>query len=39
LTKLHEEVVRGKLSEVLESLGNRELKGEAVVVVGGHERS
>jgi 16S rRNA (cytidine1402-2'-O)-methyltransferase len=36
LTKLHEEVLRGKLSEVLEALkGRPALKGEFVVVIGG----
>jgi 16S rRNA (cytidine1402-2'-O)-methyltransferase len=35
LTKLHQEVIRGALSEVLESIGARELKGEVVVVVEG----
>ncbi len=36
LTKLHEEVLRGKLSEVLEELkGRPALKGEFVVVIGG----
>jgi 16S rRNA (cytidine1402-2'-O)-methyltransferase len=35
LTKLHEEILRGKLSEVLEELrGRAALKGEFVVVVG-----
>jgi 16S rRNA (cytidine1402-2'-O)-methyltransferase len=35
LTKLHEEVLRGKLSEVLEELkGRPSVKGELVVVVG-----
>ena len=35
LTKMHEEVLRGKLSEVLEELkGRPALKGEFVVVVG-----
>lgn len=35
LTKMHEEVLRGKLSEVLEELkGRAGLKGEFVVVVG-----
>ncbi len=35
LTKMHEEVLRGKLSEVLEELkGRQALKGEFVVVVG-----
>jgi 16S rRNA (cytidine1402-2'-O)-methyltransferase len=36
LTKLHEEVLRGKLSELLEELkGRPALKGEYVVVIGG----
>jgi 16S rRNA (cytidine1402-2'-O)-methyltransferase len=37
LTKLHEEVVRGRLSEVLESLDGTEPKGEVVVVLEGAE--
>jgi len=35
LTKLHEEVVRGRISEVLAELGEGELKGEVVVVLEG----
>ncbi|MEX2274596.1 MAG: 16S rRNA (cytidine(1402)-2'-O)-methyltransferase [Actinomycetota bacterium] len=35
LTKLHEEVLRGTISEVLERLSDRELKGELVVVFEG----
>jgi 16S rRNA (cytidine1402-2'-O)-methyltransferase len=35
LTKLHEEVIRGRVSEVLAALGDGELKGEVVVVVEG----
>jgi 16S rRNA (cytidine1402-2'-O)-methyltransferase len=35
LTKLHEEVVRGLVSEVLSRLGESDLKGEVVVVIGG----
>jgi 16S rRNA (cytidine1402-2'-O)-methyltransferase len=35
LTKLHEEVVRGTVGEVVAALGDRELKGEVVVVVAG----
>ena len=35
LTKLHEEVLRGRVSQVLSRLGDRELKGEVVVVIGG----
>jgi 16S rRNA (cytidine1402-2'-O)-methyltransferase len=39
LTKLHEEVIRGRVSEVLAALGNGELKGEVVVVVEGERES
>jgi 16S rRNA (cytidine1402-2'-O)-methyltransferase len=35
LTKLHEEVLRGSVSEVLARLGDAELKGEVVVVIHG----
>ena len=35
LTKLHEEVVRGRVSEVLARLGGSEPKGEVVVVIEG----
>lgn len=35
LTKLHEEVLRGRASEVLAALGDREPRGEVVVVVEG----
>jgi 16S rRNA (cytidine1402-2'-O)-methyltransferase len=35
LTKLHEEVRRGRVSEVLSELGDAELKGEVVVVIAG----
>ena len=35
LTKLHEEVVRGRVSEVLAHLGDAEVKGEVVVVIEG----
>jgi 16S rRNA (cytidine1402-2'-O)-methyltransferase len=39
LTKLHQEVLRGRLSEVMEQLGSRELKGEVVLVLeGGTDR-
>jgi len=37
LTKRHEEVIRGRVSEVLASIADRELKGEVVLVVGGAE--
>jgi 16S rRNA (cytidine1402-2'-O)-methyltransferase len=35
LTKLHEEVVRGSVSELLDQLGDRDPKGEVVLVIGG----
>ncbi len=35
LTKLHEHVERGRVSEVLGRLGDGDLKGEVVVVIGG----
>jgi 16S rRNA (cytidine1402-2'-O)-methyltransferase len=37
LTKLHEEVLRGRVSEVLDALGDAEPKGEVVVVLEGAE--
>jgi len=36
LTKLHEEVIRGKLSEVAQKLKGRTIKGEVTVVVEGN---
>jgi 16S rRNA (cytidine1402-2'-O)-methyltransferase len=35
LTKLHQEVLRGTATEVLQRIRGRELKGEVVLVVGG----
>jgi probable S-adenosylmethionine-dependent methyltransferase, YraL family len=35
LTKLHEQVIRGRASEVLEQLGDRPVKGELAVVIDG----
>jgi 16S rRNA (cytidine1402-2'-O)-methyltransferase len=35
LTKLHEEVLRGSISEVLEAIGEEDPRGEIVLVVGG----
>ena len=35
MTKLHEEVFRGSAGEVLEGIGDRQLKGEVAVVVEG----
>jgi 16S rRNA (cytidine1402-2'-O)-methyltransferase len=37
LTKKYEEIIRGRVSELLAKLEGRELKGEVVVVVGGYE--
>ena len=37
LTKLHQEVLRGSVSELVVSIGGRELKGEVVIVVAGAE--
>ena len=37
LTKLHEEILRGTLAELLAIVENRELKGEMVIVLGGAE--
>jgi 16S rRNA (cytidine1402-2'-O)-methyltransferase len=39
LTKLHQEVIRGRISEVLARTEGRELKGEIVVVVEGATRA
>jgi 16S rRNA (cytidine1402-2'-O)-methyltransferase len=39
MTKRFEEVLRGTLGEVLAAIGDRELKGETVVVVAGNERN
>lgn len=38
MTKRFEETLRGTLTEVLAAIGDRELKGETVVVVAGDER-
>jgi 16S rRNA (cytidine1402-2'-O)-methyltransferase len=35
LTKVHEEFLRGTLSEIVDSLGDRDIKGEIVMVVRG----
>ena len=39
LTKLHEEVLRGTAGEVLRAVGDRELKGEIVLVVEGNREA
>jgi 16S rRNA (cytidine1402-2'-O)-methyltransferase len=38
LTKKFEEVVRGRISDVLKVLSSRTLKGEFVIVINGKER-
>jgi 16S rRNA (cytidine1402-2'-O)-methyltransferase len=35
MTKLHEEIIRGRISEILARIGDRELKGEIAIVIGG----
>ena len=37
ISKIHEESVRGTLSEVLDHFQNNEPRGEFVIVVGGYE--
>lgn len=34
LTKLHQEVIEGRVADVLDEVGGRDLKGELVIVVG-----
>jgi len=36
ITKLHEENLRGKLTEILEILENRKIKGEITLLVEGN---
>jgi 16S rRNA (cytidine1402-2'-O)-methyltransferase len=38
LTKVYEEIVRGKVSEILNQVGDRTLKGEITVVISGKTR-
>ena len=37
LTKMHEEIVRGKISEVVEKFEDRTIKGEIVIVIEGKQ--
>lgn len=39
LTKVYEEVLRGTLAEIAEKLGDREIKGEIVIVLEGAKKS
>ncbi len=39
LTKVYEEVIRGKLAEVIDKLRDRDLKGEITLIVAGKEKS
>jgi 16S rRNA (cytidine1402-2'-O)-methyltransferase len=38
LTKIYEEVLRGKISEVKNQIGERKLKGEITLVISGKTR-
>jgi 16S rRNA (cytidine1402-2'-O)-methyltransferase len=38
LTKLYEEIIRGKVSEILNQVGDRTLKGEITLVISGKTR-
>jgi 16S rRNA (cytidine1402-2'-O)-methyltransferase len=35
ISKIHEEYLRGSIAEILERLGEREVKGECILIVGG----
>ena len=39
LTKMHEEVLRGKVTEVIAALANRDIKGEITLVIRTEERA
>jgi 16S rRNA (cytidine1402-2'-O)-methyltransferase len=39
LTKLHEETIRGTLSDLLDLLDNKKLKGECVLLVGKDDKN
>ena len=38
LTKVYEEVIRGKVSEIQTQIGERKLKGEITLVISGKTR-
>jgi 16S rRNA (cytidine1402-2'-O)-methyltransferase len=38
LTKVYEEIIRGKVSEILNRVGDRTLKGEITLVISGKTR-
>jgi 16S rRNA (cytidine1402-2'-O)-methyltransferase len=38
LTKIYEEVIRGKVSDIQSQIGERKLKGEITLVVSGKTR-
>jgi 16S rRNA (cytidine1402-2'-O)-methyltransferase len=38
LTKVYEEIIRGKVSEILNQVGDRSLKGEITLVISGRTR-
>ena len=39
LTKLHEEIIRGTLSDLLDLLSNKKLKGECVLLIGKDDKN
>ena len=39
LTKMHEEIIRGTLSSLLELLDNQTLKGECVLLIGKDDKN
>jgi 16S rRNA (cytidine1402-2'-O)-methyltransferase len=38
LTKVYEEVLRGKVNEIINQIGERKLKGEMTLVISGKTR-
>jgi 16S rRNA (cytidine1402-2'-O)-methyltransferase len=38
LTKVHEEILRGRVSEIQKEIGDRRLKGEITLVISGKTR-
>jgi 16S rRNA (cytidine1402-2'-O)-methyltransferase len=38
LTKMHEEIMRGRIAEILDRIGGAEIRGEVTLIVGGKEK-
>ena len=38
MTKKHEEVIRGSISEILEQIASRDVKGEVCLLIEGHQK-